>query len=619
MYKGARHHRLKYGLLAVVLSLCLITAAFLLSMMSTPQAVSANKLDFNRVEARLASTPRDFMLPGTQPNNLIHQITPPNECANCHAGYAEVTGQAPETETWAAWSGSMMAQAGRDPIFFAALDIANADAAFSGEYCLRCHMPRGWLDGRSSATDGSAMTDEDREGVQCAVCHRMVDPIYSDENPDRDQQILNALADPVSLSNSGAMIIDPEDYRRGPFDVVNDLGGLDPHKLWGAQDTLVSPYHQEAAFCGTCHDINNPLFSWDETKQEFIPNPLDQAGDLAEGFPIERTYSEWQASAFNSEQGIYAPQFGGNKAYVSTCQDCHMRDVTGAGGAFFGSTFVIRDNMPLHDLTGANTWVPQIIPIHPVFSSTFNSDPERLNALNAGIDRARYMLQNAATLDVFHQGDELSVTIYNNSGHKLPSGYVEGRRMWLQVEAYNQEDRLIYASGEYDQQSGILQGYHSDPILKVYEAKHGLTESWAGQLGLEPGESFHFVLNNQIVNDNRIPPRGYDFTAFNDLGAAPYADGKPDATMYAYGQFWDTTLYELPEETAYGVVRLLYQTASKEYIEFLRDNNPYPGDNNGQILYDLWERSGRSRPEIMAERTFTRETNRQFLPAIQRR
>ena len=51
-------------------------------------------------------------------------------------------------------------------------------------------------------------------------------------------------------------------------------------------------------------------------------------------------------------------------------------------------------------------------------------------------------------------------------------------------------------------------------------------------------------------------------------------------------------------------LRLLYQTASREYIEFLRENNPYPGQNNGEILYDLWEMTERGRPEIMAEATF---------------
>ncbi len=296
-----------------------------------------------------------------------------------------------------------------------------------------------------------------------------------------------------------------------------------------------------------------------------------------------------------------------------------MRDITGAGGVYiFDSRHVIRDDMPLHDLTGANTWVPQIIPMHPVFSATFNSDPTRADALVAGIDRARYMLQNAASLDVFRQGNEIFVTVQNQSGHKLPSGYVEGRRMWLQIEGYNVGGDLIFVSGGYDDQTGILQGYQTDPTLKVYEAEQGLTADWAAQLGKSAGPSFHFALNNQVFNDNRIPPKGYEYEAFKAAGAAPYTGGNPDPDMYADGQFWDTTVYKLPEGVVNGVVRLLYQTASKEYIEFLRENNPYEGNNNGEILYDLWQNSGRSHPELMAERTFAVDTERQFLPAIQR-
>ena len=75
--------------------------------------------------------------------------------------------------------------------------------------------------------------------------------------------------------------------------------------------------------------------------------------------------------------------------------------------------------------------------------------------------------------------------------------------------------------------------------------------------------------------------------------------------------------YALPAETSYGVVRLLHQTASKEYIEFLRDENPNAGDpnNNGQILYDLWEASNRSAPETMAELTFAMTYNT-YLPSV---
>ena len=518
----------------------------------------------------------DFFQSGTQPNQVTDTIDSPVSCIGCHEGYSSQVNQPAEYEPWTGWAGSMMAQAGRDPIFFAALDIANADAAFAGEFCLRCHMPRGWLDGRSTPADGSAMTPEDQEGIQCEVCHRMVDPAYSAENPDRDLTVLAAITSPVSIPGNASLIVDTADYRRGPFDVTSD-NGFDPHNPSdGALDTLESPYHQEAAFCGSCHDISNPVYTWDEPSQGYVLNDVNQPfTDTTAMFPLERTYSEWLLSDFNTPQGVELPQFGGNKSHVSTCQDCHMRDVTGVGAAFFGNASSIpeRTDLPLHDLTGANTWVPQIIPQHPAFSATFTTEPraaERLAALDAGIDRATAMLQNAAELDISLTGSQLMVTITNNSGHKLPTGYPEGRRMWLQVEAYDANNVLIYSSGAYDAATGTLT---EDVDLQAYEAIQGISPDLAAQLGLPAGASFHFALNNQVLHDNRIPPRGYAFAAFNAARAAPYTNGTPDPTLYADGQFWDTVSYTLPAEPEIVIVRLLHQVVSREYIEFLRDNS----------------------------------------------
>jgi hypothetical protein len=560
----------------------------------------------------LSTTRNDLFLPGTQPNQMVDDIPDPTSCRQCHANLNGIGIEQPEDyEPWTGWQGSMMAQAGRDPVFYAALDIANADANGGGEFCLRCHMPRGWIHGRSTPSDGSAMTPEDLEGIQCEVCHRMVDPVYEpDISPSRDITVHNTITSPISVIGSGSLIVDPEDYRRGPFDVVTDLG-RDPHLLIDvAVGTLQSPYHQEANFCGSCHDINNPLLSWNEARGEYWPNPMDEpAPDIAELFPIERTFTEWQLSAYNTPEGIYAPQFGGNKTYVAICQDCHMRDVSGVAGDVFGD-HIERDDMPMHDLTGANTWVPQIIPQHPVFSDTFQSDPDRVDALNTGIERARYMLQNAATVSAIREGNELLVTVVNESGHKLPTGYVEGRRMWLQVEGYDANGDLIYASGTYTEATGELEGYHQPgSTLKVYESLHGLTPDYAAELGLPAGHSFHFILNNDIIFDNRIPPRGFDYDTFAEAGAAPYTGSQPDPTMYEDGQFWDTTMYQLPAEVVTGTVRLMHQVVSKEYVEFLRDNSPTVGnpDGNGEILYDLWEANERSKPEVMAEVPFMDE------------
>lgn len=559
-------------------------------------------------QALLPSTRQDFFIPGTQPGQIESEILAPENCTFCHGdGYSQSSGQPPGTETWSAWFGSMMAQSGRDPVFYAALDIANADAAFSGEFCLRCHLPRGWLDGRHSPdSNASNMEPDDLEGIQCEVCHRLVDPVYTSENPDRDLQVLSAITAPITLPGSGGLIVDPLDHRRGPLYLTDTLG-FDPHLTIGAAATLQSPYHQEALLCGSCHNIDNPLFAWDEAAQSYQLNPLDEAGNLATAFPVERTFSEWQLSHYNTPGGVFAPQFGGNRPFVSTCQDCHMRDITGVGGRWPGMDVITRTTYPLHDLTGANTWVPQLLPLHPVFSSTFTGTLQaelRAEALMSGTLRARYMLQNAATLSATLAGHTLLVTVTNESGHKLPTGYVEGRRMWLQVTGYDISGTVVYTSGAYNVATGELTGYHSDPALKVYESLHGLSPDVAAQLGLEPGHSFHFMLNNVIICDNRIPPRGYDFAAFAEAGAAPYANGRPAPTLYSSGQYWDTTLYDLPNSVVTGTVSLMHQIASKEYIEFLRDNNPNGPGNSGDVLYNLWQMTQRSRPEVMAAVSF---------------
>ncbi|MFN2116955.1 MAG: multiheme c-type cytochrome [Candidatus Promineifilaceae bacterium] len=599
----------------IMLVLVIMMGQFL--TMSTAAPAAAGPIEGMAAEFPLvSSTPNDFILPGTQPESLHQTMSDPSACTNCHANYDPAPGQDPETRTWQAWQGSMMAQSGRDPLFYAALDIANLGAAGAGEFCLRCHLPRGWLEGRSSTPDGSEMTDQDIEGVQCEVCHRLLNPQADPNNPQEDTQILTDLEYPVSslFTGSGQMIVDPEDRRRGPFDIVADLND-DPHLTDGAS-TLISPFHQESEICGTCHDINNPLFTWDEESQSYQPNPLDEPGDITVGFPIERTFTEWKLSAYNTPEGVEAPQFGGNKTHVSICQDCHMRDITGSAGAYYTGSGFVRDDMPLHDLTGANTWVPQIIVLDPEFGTDFVEGSPRRDALDNGVLRARTMLQNAARLEVEQVGEELTVTVFNDSGHKLPSGYVEGRRMWLQIEGYDENCRLVYTSGAYKPITGDLFGLADDPSLKIYESKQGLTADWAAQLGLPAGPSFHFVLNNMIVSDNRIPPRGYSFEEYNASQAAPYTNGQPDPARYADGQYWDITTYKLPEEVTWGNVRLVYQIASKEYIEFLRDNNSNTGQNRGDVLYDLWEQSGRSTPEVMKGERFGQSSCRVYLPSV---
>jgi hypothetical protein len=308
-------------------------------------------------------------------------------------------------------------------------------------------------------------------------------------------------------------------------------------------------------------------------------------------FPVERTYSEWKMSAYNTTPGgIPSDVFGGNKANVSSCQDCHMKDVSGYGCNKNNVPF--RNDLPLHDLTGGNTFIPELLKV-------LYPDADNVTVLNAGILRAEGMLKNAATMNliVTPNGNlfDAYVEIINETGHKLPSGYPEGRRMWINISAYDISDNLIFESGAYDTGTAIL----NLDGAKIYEAKLGMSEAVAtaasdGNKTYTAGESFHFVLNNVVIKDNRIPPRGFTNANFEAIQSPPVG------YTYEDGVFSDVTAYNnLPAETYRVLVKLLYQTTSKEYIEFLRDENTT--DNTGQDLYDLWAAHGKSTPVVMNE------------------
>lgn len=520
------------------------------------------------------TTLSDFTLSGTQPDTLDHPIVDSQSCATCHGLYDEVH------EPWTNWTASMMGQAARDPLFHACLTIANQDAAFSGDLCIRCHTPGGWLAGNSTPTDGSALSGVDFQGVSCNFCHRMVDPNYQPGvSPAIDAPILADLTPPEPglpaigpNPHSGNFIVDPLDRRRGPFDMGPDFF----YHEWAQ-----SPFHQDSAMCATCHDVSNPVY----TKQpdgSYALNDLDTphpTQDKHDMFPVERTYSEWLMSDFAVAPIDMGGRFGGNKLEVSSCQDCHMPDVTAQGCRFEPE----RDDMPLHSFNGGNTWV--LAAIRNLYPDSETHLTE--SSVNQSIERAKEMLRRASDMELTAIGSELNVRIINQSGHKLPTGYPEGRRMWINV-------RFFGAAGENLGEHGIYNSLTADldtSDTKVYEGKMGLDAAAAAATGKPEGESFHFVLNNTWVKDNRIPPRGFTNAGFESVQAAPVG------AVYADGQYWDDTVYAIPVGAVRAEVRLFYQTASKEYIEFLRDENTT--NTTGQVLYDQWELLGKSEPVEM--------------------
>jgi hypothetical protein len=514
------------------------------------------------------STLRDMDLSGTQPHEGAILEDPDQSCGSCHGNYNA------DVEAWFNWRGSMMSQAARDPFFFACMAVAEQDAPSVGDVCIRCHSPGGWQEGRSVDTDGDLLNVKDRHGVHCDFCHRIVDHNYvPGVSPAEDEAVLaEILPLPLAYAN-GQFINDPAPLRRGPYADAE-----------ASHQFVESPVHRSADLCGICHDVSNPVFNA-TPQHDYAPNTFDEEHpdmDLRNMFPIERTYSEWLSSEY-AATGVYAPQFAGDKpdGIVSTCQDCHMRDVTGKGSNESGAK--TRTDLGLHDFTGGNTFVTEIV-------GDFFPDEVDAAQLQAATDRATLMLQMAATLEVFPDSCGVKVRVINETGHKLPSGYPEGRRIWLNLKAYDALGQLLYESGEYNFETADL---IIDPQTKVYEIHPGLSPALAGALGLPAGKSFHFVLNDTIYSDTRIPPRGFTNAAFTDIQSPPVAH------TYADYQYWDDTPYDIPEGTDSVLVTLYYQSTSKEYVEFLRDENHT--NSAGQDLYDAWVAQGKSAPVVMAQ------------------
>ncbi|MEZ4452903.1 MAG: MYXO-CTERM sorting domain-containing protein [Nannocystaceae bacterium] len=513
--------------------------------------------------AALAAASLALLAPGladaapTVPGDLQNALDPASDCSECHSFPNSAETKQDPLVAPIAQSGTMMANAARDPVFWAGVAIAHQDDPAGTEECVRCHAPRAFLGGRGDAIAVDQLDPDDRSGIDCELCHRLID---DGETP----------AGNARYVVDDLIATDGKVPKRGPWTYPP---GEEPMHSWAPGDHLAT-----ARLCGTCHDVT--------TTRERVGADGQPIGGL---FPEQRTYREWLLSD-------YGPDGGDPK----TCQDCHMPAVADvAGCAMYSSEGVLHEaGGRRHDLGGGNRFMIDVL--RSLFGDGGSGEVPDVfyDIAAASVDRT---LAAAATLEVTAPDavdlalgiDALTVKVTNESGHKLPSGYSEGRVMWLEVTG-SYGGAAIFASGRLLPGEGI----EADDQLRTYEAR---------AVDFDTKAKFHLLRNNHWELDTRIPPRGLVVDPETDPVGDRYALQPDmtwpnfDAVTYAFGpaSAIDQTPDDPNDDALELRVRLLYLVNTPEYLEFLADENQT--NSAGNDVFDAFMALGGVTPAVVAE------------------
>jgi hypothetical protein len=301
---------------------------------------------------------------GKKPSTYLPKETmlDPQTCKGCHPTHYDD------------WSGSMHAYASDDPVFRAMNKRGQRETNGAlGNFCVNCHAPMAVREG--ATTDGLNLdsVDPKLKGVTCYFCHSV-------------DQVNGAHNDPLHLADDLVMRAAISD----PF--ANNAHASDYSKLLD-RNTLDS-----ATLCGSCHDI--------------VTNP---------GAAIERTFSEWQGSAYS-----HAPT-------GTTCGQCHMDQ---------SPQQVAVAQVPNSPLRRIHS---HAMPGVDVALTSFANTATQLQLVQSFLDTT---LQSALCVEPLGN-DTLISTVLDNvaAGHGWPSGSAQDRRAWVEVEAYDADGGIFYQSG----------------------------------------------------------------------------------------------------------------------------------------------------------------------------
>ncbi len=281
--------------------------------------------------------------------------------------------------------------------------------------------------------------------------------------------------------------------------------GVIPDPLWGA----ISPEHSTRAndfimspeFCGSCHDVTVPVAN--------------------SGMPEQRTYTEWKYSAYGN---------GTSGLTDARCQGCHMPtkkheysddapvsvnpDPVLSGWYPYAKDRNIGGGTAFHKFAGANSVLPKMMKVlYPeidleVIGAPTGHDPmifpgmlsDRGPMFDRAIRNTEISLRDAASVEITQAPTEISAGVYevkvkvtNKAGHKIPSGYPDGRRMWISLVVDDGTGTPVYQSGYYDE---------AEAKLYTDTSKGGLDRALTPNIDASTGDNAVMIYEKKTGTDN---------------------------------------------------------------------------------------------------------------------
>lgn len=342
--------------------------------------------------------PRDG---GPLPNGDLHDpLSMPPEPTLDMANFRSATEcQACHPNHYAEWRTSMHAYAMIDPVYRELVKIRQAD--FGGrhdQFCTQCHSAIGTRGG--DCVKGFSFEELSPivlEGVTCEACHKVTNVVRN--------------------FNSGHEL-DPS----GPLRATIENPAPNPF-----HESTYSELHDNAQFCGGCHDvIEYNGINLERPYEEFLESPANGAGD--------------------------------------NCQKCHMPEYEGLAAAGEQMRTVHE-----HRFVGVG------LPLVEGFLTPEEFADRR--------DRVRALLDQSVTLEVetatsIRGGTELNVvvTVHNDiDAHNFPTGSTFNRQAWLALTARDANGTIIYETGMLDSNGDVMDFYsedspYGDPDLVTYDS-----------------------------------------------------------------------------------------------------------------------------------------------------